>query len=210
MRNNFIALVIVLYFAFSATAQDTRPKGEFSTVDLQDIAKVKIHVAKNSYRGEEVVKLNIGVLIDSISDVFVPEERSFKVIIHDAKGAPVKVRTIHVSGLKMATDSAFKKTKSDYFVASESIFLGCESPVLQNESMRVQSLIDIEQSKPRDAYEIGVYENLAESCIDASVGGPLTVSVEFINREINKAGSKEAPTATGVVSSNAVKFQLVN
>lgn len=172
------------------------------TVGLQRVARAKIFLLKNHYHLDDVIKLDVGMLIDGNDEYFFPVDLNYRIKINDSTGNPIPLELI----FSVDGQAIYKKVRDTLLTNSFYIFVGCKSKLLKDFE-KSEVLADANDS--RSLFERSIFSPPANGCLDVTAGGEITVSVEVFNDYVvvSNPGSK-IKTLVGLVRSNELRVRI--
>lgn len=179
-----------------------RSVGRPQTMALAKIGKAKIQISNNDLRIGDLVKLDVGVLLDFDKPVYFPEDLQYRLVITDEKGASVPFETTFpMDGIGQFC--LFTKT---YLVDKAYFVVGCKGRA-SVATKAAWSAVDWEDA--RSAFEHGVFFPESDFCVNVAGEGKFSIHVEVYNDSLRRpdAGS-DTPTAIGTISSNVLDFNV--
>jgi hypothetical protein len=169
--------------------------------DLGRIAQAKVFAARDRYRLDDTIVLDVGLLLTTKEPVYFPERFRFRVLIFDSRGNRIGLRNL----LSVDSGMEFKSTAGGLFSGSSRLNVGCETPIMR-ELKREMDGFGFAHDKV--AFEKNLFRTLPEGCISVLGGESLQVAVEVLNEHV--VSNATIKTAVGTVKSNIVELRILD
>lgn len=209
MKRSRAALVLlqILTFCVSSFAQGARSiartTDSLPTVSLAKIAKVKAQISNDDLRMGDLVKLDVGLLLESKEPVYFPEKLQYGLFITDEKGSRIPLDVFaFVESL-----GEFGLYTDGYLIGKTYLLIGCNGPAITSMNSAWSA---VDKDDPRSQFRNNVFYPPADSCLDIRAEGTYSLRVEVYNESLRRQDkeSRDIPTATGSVSSNVLQFKV--
>lgn len=163
---------------------------------LSSTSKAKIFLAKKSYRFEELMMLDVGLLISAKSPVFVPSDLNYRVLIKDGSQKNVYLNILRPD------DRLPKFNKQSTGIVKHSLVLlvGCENTTTKEFERAMEG---VDNNDPADLFERSLFRTVPDACINIDKPTQLDVSVEVFNDWVVDGTSIK--TVVGEVTSNTLR-----
>lgn len=171
------------------------------SVDISKVAKAKIFLPKRSYRFEEFITLDVGLLVSTNEGIYFPNYLNYRVLIKDKTERPVYLSTIR-SDDKLPI---FEKQTNTIIKHSLAIVVGCENGVVRDLDKSIDALKDSDD--PKEIFERNLFRTAPDVCIDVNEPTQVDISVEIYNQWV-VAGNQgvKSKTAVGRIKSNTLSL----
>ena len=209
MKRSRAALVLlqILAFCVSCFAQGARPTARTTdslpTVSLAKIAKAKAKINNDDLRMGDLIKLDVGLLLESKEPVYFPEKLQYRLFITDEKGSRIPLDVFSF----VESLGEFGLYTNGYLIGKTYFLIGCNGPAIASMNSAWSAA---DKDDPRSQFRHGVFYPPADLCLDLPGAGKYSLRVEVHNESLRRQDNepRDIPTATGSVSSNVLQFKV--
>jgi hypothetical protein len=181
--------------------QETRPADQHPELvsDLSKVAKAKVFIAKPSYRMDELMKLDVGLLVHADTKFYFPEELNYRILIRNPRGQQILTKPLFIAD----RDRRFSEVQDGVLVDSIYLIIGCNGKGLSNFA---KSLNQVDEDSSLSIFNHSLFGKPADSCVDVSSRGVIYIEVEVFNEHV--VLSPGTKSLVGRVKSNVLKISI--
>lgn len=190
--------------SFAQGLRQTAPLIDSSrTVDLAKVAKAKVQISNDDLRMGDLVKLDVGLLLESKEPVYFPEKLQYGLFIADEKGSRIPLDVFSF----VESLGEFGLYTNGYLIGKTYFLIGCNGPAITSMNSAWSAA---DKDDPRSLFRQGIFYPPADLCLDLPGAGKYSLRVEVYNESLRRQDKESGmvPTATGSVSSNVLQFKV--
>ena len=171
-------------------------------VEVSKGIDVKAYLPKATYRLEEIMVLDVGMLVATEREYYFPKDLNFRLDIRNETGKKVSIRNIE-SNDGVPT---FARHSSTVLRGTTRLLVGCQNRMVKDLDRAIE--LYNADNDISDVFKLDLYRTIPQGCIDINSSAELKISVEVFNNLVVVGNDSIAKTAVFKMRSNTLRIKV--